>query len=186
MYNIIWISNYNEYLIKNNINLDLYDYIDFIADKVGGNFNNAFLKYLLKLDITNVTDDDNINNKYCISANEFQLLKIKKNKNIKKLIKKSNLEVNRDYIIKKYTKKYLIFFTKTKKKYFLHPYAFKMCLLNSGKFNIYFIIYERIFYNYYLYKNKLLKNIHKNIDNLLFNTNDLIIKNKNKLYLYYL
>jgi len=185
MYNIIWISQYNEYLIKNNINLDLYDYIDFIADKVGGNFNNAFLKYLLKLDIMNVNENDNINNKYCISSNEFNILNIKKNKDIKKIIKKSNLKLNRDYIIKEYKKKILIF-TKKKKCYYLHPYAFKMCLLNSGKYNLYFIIYERIFYNYYLYKNTLLKNIHKNIDNLLFNTNDLIKKNKNKLYLYYL
>ena len=185
MNNIIWISQYNEYLIKNKINLDIYDYIDFIADKVGGNFNNGFLKYLLKLDITNVSDNDNINNKYCISSNEFSIINIKKNKDIKKLINKSNLRIDRDYIVKKKTKKFLLF-TKKKIMYYLHPYAFKICLLNSGKHNMDFIIYERIFYNYYLYKNTLLKNIHKNIDNLLFYTNDLIKKNKNKLYLYYL
>jgi hypothetical protein len=185
MNNIIWISQYNEYLIEKNINLDLYDYIDFIGDRIGGNFNSGFLKYLLKLDITNVSENDNINNKFCISSNEFSILNMNKNKDIKKLINKSNLQLNRDYIIKKKIKK-LLLFTKKKEKYFLHPYAFKMCLLTSGKFNIYFIIYERIFYNYYLYKNILLKNIHKNINNLLFDTNNLIKKNKNKLYLYYL
>ena len=185
MNNIIWISEYNQYLIKNNINLDIYDYIDFIADKVGGNFNNGFIKYLLKLDISNISDNDNINNKYCITSNEFTILNIKKTKDIEKLIKKTNLKLNRDYIIKKKYKK-ILFFNKKKSMYYLHPYAFKMCLLYSGKFNIYFIMYERIFYNYYLYKNQILKNIHKNINNLLFDTNDLIKKNKNKLYLYYL
>ena len=186
MNNIIWISEYNQYLIKNNINLDIYDYIDYIADKVGGNCNNGFIKYLLKLDISNISDKDNLNNRYCITSNEFSILKIKNNKDIKKLIKKTNLVMNRDYIIKIHKKKFLNIFEKTKIKYYLHPYAFKMCLLTSGQFNIYFIMYERIFYNYYLYKNQILKNIHKNINNLLFDTNDLIKKNKNKLYQYYL
>ena len=80
MYNIIWISQYNEYLIKNNINLDLYDYIDYIVDSVGGNFNSGFIKYLLKLDITNISDQDNVNNKFCISSHEFSILNINNNK----------------------------------------------------------------------------------------------------------
>lgn len=185
MNNIIWISQYNDYLIKNNINLDLYDYIDYIVDSVGGNFNSGFIKYLLKLDITNVSDQDNVNNKFCISSHEFSILNINNNKDIKKIIKKSQLKLNRDYIIKKITKK-ILFFKKTKIIYYLHPYAFKICLLNSGKYNMYFIMYERIFYNYYLYKNNILKNIHRNVNNLLFDTNSLMKKNKNKLYLYYL
>ena len=139
MNNIIWISEYNQYLIKNNINLDIYDYIDYIADKVGGNCNNGFIKYLLKLDISNISDNDNLNNRYCITSNEFSILKIKNNKDIKKLIKKTNLVMNRDYIIKIHKKKFLNIFEKTKIKYYLHPYAFKMCLLTSGQFNIYFI-----------------------------------------------
>jgi hypothetical protein len=186
MLNIIWISKFNEYLIKNNINLDMYDYIDYIADKVGHNFNNNFIKYLLKLDQMNSNNTDLENNKYCISSYEFDLLHIKKDKDIKKILKKTNLKINRDYIIKYHNKRFLYFFNKKKKIFYLHPYAFKMCLLSSGLFPSYFIIYERIFYNYYLYKNQILEKQYKGIDNLLFSTKNLIKRNKNKLYLYYL
>ena len=54
MFNIIWISKFNKYLIENKINLDIYDYI---ADSVGHNFNNNFIKYLLKLDQLNTSND---------------------------------------------------------------------------------------------------------------------------------
>lgn len=127
MFNIIWISEFNKYLIENKINLDIYDYIDYIADSVGHNFNNNFIKYLLKLDQLNTSNADLEKNKFCISSYEFELLHITKDKDIKNIIKKAQLKLNRDYIIVNKKKDFYISFQKIK-KYIIYIHMHIKCV----------------------------------------------------------
>jgi len=154
MFNIIWISDLNTKLINKKIKLDINEYIDYIYERLGYKFNKYFFKQLLKLDKLTSVKYILETNPFCISSYDFATFNINSNKEITKLITKSNLKINRDYIITyRYKKK--CFIKKKEIIYYLHPYAFKICLLNSGLFNIYFVAYERILYNYALYINQL-------------------------------
>lgn len=122
MFKIIWMSEYNDYLLKNNIHYNFIEYIDYISNCTNSQFNYNYIKYLYYLDSLN-----NLDNNFCITTDEFKILNITKESQILNLINKCNLSRNRDYKIQyNYKKKYFLL---RKKKYFYYNHMHLKCVL---------------------------------------------------------
>ena len=144
---------YNDYLIKNNINLTLIEYIK-DANKKFYEYDISFMEDFMEL----VNRDD-----FCISHEYLKKYKIITincdNSNISKMLKSRGLDEGKDFnpLQEEVVRKNGSIVKKT--VYYLTPDAFKKCLIGStktDKYANYFLLLEKMikFYNQYQLKLK--------------------------------
>ena len=133
--NYTTIEEYNNYLVENQININIIEYIKEV-NKLKYNIDISFIDEFIEL----VSKDE-----CCIHHNmleKYGIITLKKGTtDINKLLEQNNFIENKDYQIRNVADQF-ISETKYKKEYYLHPRAFKMCLIRSVKTNQYV--------NYYL------------------------------------
>ncbi len=147
------INDYNKYLIDNNIEIKIIDYIKEINNK----FYNIDINFIDNF--MNLIDKDD----FCIPHNyliEYNIISNSKGniQNIKDILKQYNFKIEIDYKVME-----VHYLRGTKKEYILHPDTFKLCLIrskNSKKYAKYYILLEKCIkyyneYQLYMKKNKI-------------------------------
>ena len=138
------IDEYNSYLVDNQININIIDYVKEVNKlefKIDISFIDEFIELVSK-------------NECCIHHNmleKYEILKLNKGTyNVKIMLNQNNFIENKEYLIQNVLDQ-LSSGTKYKNEYYLHPRAFKMCLMRSKN--------KKEYTNYYLliyfFKNKL-------------------------------
>ena len=120
------INEYNTYLVENQININIIDYVKEV-NKLEYNINIKFIDEFIEL----VSKDD-----CCIHHIMLQNYGIISLKNgttdIKRLLEQNKFIENKDYLIRNVADQ-VSSGTKYKNEYYLHPRAFKICLMRSLK-----------------------------------------------------
>jgi len=149
------IHNYNTFLVKNNIDINITDYIK-VLNKKSFNIDINFID-----DFLNCVDL----NDCCINSNKLSKHNISTTE-IENIIKLHNLILNKDYKISTVHDisgdgTYINY-----KVYYLHPNVFKLCLLKNYhlKYIQYYMFLEQAIKYYNDYQIMLLNNkVHKNV-----------------------
>ena len=157
--NYTTIDEYNNYLIENQININIIDYVkkvNTIEFKINIDFINDFIELVNKKEC-------------CIPHNmleKYGVLKLTKGiVHIKELLEQYEFKNNIDYLLLE-VRDQLVSST----KYLLHPRAFKICLMRS--------INTKIYANYYLLLEEYIKYFN---DYQILLKETYIIKLKNKI-----
>jgi hypothetical protein len=137
------IEEYNTYLIDNQININIIDYVKEVNKfefKIDINFIDEFIELVSK-------------NECCIHHDMIQkygILTLKKGTtDIKNLINQNNFEENKDYNLRNVSEVRKNRGSVIKNEYYFHPRAFKICLMRSLK--------TKIYANYYLLLEECIK-----------------------------
>ena len=194
MTDISSVEEYNDYLIKNKINVTVLDYVNDINDIIF-NIDISFIDELLELVIRD---------ECCIHHNmlvKYGILSLKSGTtDIKNLIKQYEFN-DHDCLLRKVSEK-MESGTKYKNEYYFHPDAFKLCLMRSlktKKYAKYYILLEKCikYYNDYqillnktynieltnkiTIKDKKISNLEKKIDNMLKSNKKMMQKMDKKM-----
>jgi hypothetical protein len=183
------IINYNNYLIQIQKQIDIIEYVKEVNK----------IEYNIDIDFINNLIDLVSKNECCIHHNLLQkygICNLKGTTNdIKKLLDQNEFEENKDYLLRNVSQQ-LLSGTKYKKEYYLHPRAFKICLIRSlktKKYAKYYLLLEECikYYNDYqkilkekyfvsiIEKNKIVvKEKDDKIDILLKNNDELINRSR--------
>jgi len=155
------VKEYGEYLLNNNIDIELIDYFYKIHSKFYKNVDITFMDYFLE-----ICDQED---EFCIEQNKLQeygvITNIRSSIDVKRCLDQYNLNENFDYLIRNVADQ-LSSGTKYSKQYLLTPDAFKNCLIrakNSYTYSKYYILLEKVFKNFNNYRIEYQKNIIKNI-----------------------
>jgi phage anti-repressor protein len=184
------IINYNNYLIETQKQIDIIEYVKEVNK----------IEYNIDIDFINNLIDLVSKNECCIHHNLLQkygILSLKSGStDIKNLIKQYEFIDNEDYQIRNVSELRPQGGTSIKKNYYLHPRAFKICLMRSlktKKYARYYLLLEECikYYNDYqkilkekyfvslIEKNKLvIKEKDDKIDILLKNNDELINRSR--------
>ena len=158
------INEYITYLIDNQNNINIIEFVKEI-NKLKYNIDISFIDEFIEL-----VDK----NECCIHYNMLQKYGILSNNNIsanfKDLINRHNFIEKEDYLLLN-VQEQLISGTKYKKEYYLHPRAFKMCLMRSLK--------TKQYAKYYLLLEECIKYFN-DYQNLLKEKFIIKLKDKNK------
>jgi len=137
------IQEYINYLIENQINVNIIDFVKEVNKlefKIDINFIDEFIELVSK-------------NECCIHHNMLQKYKISSlngtTNDIKKILNQNNFEENKDFELRNVSQLRSQGGTSIKNEYYLHPRAFKICLMRSLK--------TRIYANYYLLLEECIK-----------------------------
>ena len=121
------ISEYINYLIENQINVNIIDFVKEINKlefKIDISFINEFVELVSK-------------NECCIHHNMLQkygIISLKKGStDIKRILEQNEFEENKDFEIRNVAELRSQGGTSNKIEYYLHPRAFKICLMRSLK-----------------------------------------------------
>ena len=145
------INEYNTYLVNNQININIIEYVKEV-NKIKYNINISFIDEFLEL----VSKDE-----CCIHHNMLQkygIISLKNGStNIKRLLEQNEFIENEDYLLLN-VEEHLSSGTKYKNEYYLHPDAFKICLMRSlktRKYAKYYLLLEKCIKYYNNYQIKL-------------------------------
>ena len=158
------IQDYNQYLINNQLFLNIIDYVKEIniIYNIDINFINDFIEL--------VSED-----KCCIHYNMLQKYGIltlnKGTTDINRLLEQNNFIENEDYQLRNVAELRPQGGSSIKNKYFLHPRAFKICLIRSKN--------TKIYANYYLLLEECIKYFN-DYQNILKEKYIIKLKTKNK------
>jgi len=137
------ISEYNKYLIENQINVNIIDFVKEINKlefKIDISFIDEFIELVSK-------------NECCIHHKMLEKYGISNLKggtgDIKKILEQNKFEENNDFELRKVSELRSQGGTSNKNEYYLHPEAFKICLMRSLK--------TRKYAKYYLLLEKCIK-----------------------------
>ena len=137
------IQEYINYLIENQINVNIIDFVKEVNKlefKIDINFIDEFIELVSKKEC-------------CIHHNMLQKYKISSlngtTNDIKKILNQNNFEENKDFELRNVSQLRSQGGTSIKNEYYLHPRAFKICLMRSLK--------TRIYANYYLLLEECIK-----------------------------
>ena len=164
------IINYNNYLIEIQKQIDIIEYVKEV-NKIEYNIDIDFIDEFIELVSKN---------ECCIHHNLLQKYEISNlkggSKDIKRLLEQNEFEENKDYLLSNVAEQ-LSSGKKYKKEYYLHPRAFKICLMRSlktKKYARYYLLLEECI-KYYNDYQKILK--EKYFVSLI-EKNKLVIKEK--------
>jgi hypothetical protein len=170
------ITDYNISLINNKTNITIIDYVKQI-NKLKFNIDISFIDEFIEL----VSKDE-----CCIHHNMLQkygILTLKgTTSDIKRMFDQYELEENLDYNLHNVMQVRLNRGEVIKKEYYLHPNAFKICLIrskNTKKYAKYYILLEQCIKYYNDYQKIIekdnniqeLKDLIKNMEKILINAN---------------
>lgn len=199
------ISEINNYMIQNNCNITMIDYIKLINEKLNKNIDLTFMDYYLSL--------INKENKYCVNIKMYYVLKtiITKNinneeisdndrdinnytqpsNNLKRILDNNSLIVNKDYI-EQTNNNSNSRGGSNRIDYILKPNTFKIMMININNARTDNINIKQIFTNYYLFLEYCIKNYNdyqllslnkkiEKLDNIIINKDDKISKLENDI-----
>ena len=170
-------TEFNNYLSIYESNLTLKQYFTKYHTKFSNKVDISFMDYFLYLcenEDKFVVDQEKLK--------EYQVINISNDSNkIKRALEQFDLVENEDYRLDNVVVPVVQGGFSTKKLYTLTPEAFKLCLIrakNSKKYAKYYLLLEKVYYNYNEYEklckdNKILsiseenKSLHKKVDELL-------------------
>ena len=148
------IEEYNTYLVENQININIIDFVKEVNKlefKIDISFIDEFIELVGK-------------NECCIHHNmleTYEVLKLNKGTTrVKELLEQNNFIEKKDYLVSN-VREQLSSGTKYKNEYFLHPRAFKICLMrskNKKEYAYYYILLEeciKYFNDYQIELNKI-------------------------------
>ena len=160
------IEEYNTYLVENQIQINIIDFVKEI-NKIKYNIDISFIDEFIEL----VSKDE-----CCIHHNmleKYEIISLKSGTtDIKRLLKQNEFIENEDFNLRKVAEVRKNRGSVIKNEYYLHPDAFKICLMRSLK--------TRKYAKYYLLLEKCIK-YYNDYQNYLYKTNKYIIKLKNKI-----
>jgi phage anti-repressor protein len=163
MHNYTTINEYNTYLVENQIQINIIDFVKEV-NKIKYNIDISFIDEFIEL-----VSKDNC----CIHHNmleKYGICNIKGgSKDIKRILEQNEFIENEDYLLSKVAEQ-LLSGTKYKNEYYLHPESFKICLMRSQK--------TRRYAKYYLLLEKCIKYYN---DYQIELNKKYIIKLKNKI-----
>ena len=158
------IEEYNTYLVENQIQINIIDFVKEI-NKIKYNIDISFIDEFIEL----VSKDE-----CCIHHNmleKYEIISLKSGTtDIKRLLKQNEFIENEDFNLRNVAEVRKNRGSVIKNEYYLHPDAFKICLMRSlktRKYAKYYLLLEKCIKYYNDYQNK-------------FN-NKYIIKLKNKI-----
>jgi hypothetical protein len=147
------INEYNTYLVENQQQINIIDYVKEI-NKIKYNIDISFIDEFIEL----VSKND-----CCIHHNmlqKYDIITMKGTTNdIKRLIDQYEMEENEDYLLRNVAHQHQTG-TKYKNEYYLHPRAFKICLMRSlktKKYAKYYLLLEECIKYYNDYQSELNK-----------------------------
>jgi len=157
------VNEYISYLIENQVNVNIIDFVKEI-NKLKYNIDISFIDEFIEL----VSKDE-----CCIHHNmlqKYSILKLNKGSNdVKVILEQNNFIENEEYLVRNVPEQ-LSSGTKYKNEYYLHPEAFKICLMRSKN--------TKIYAKYYILLEKCIKYFN---DYQLELNKKYIIKLKNKI-----
>ena len=168
------IEEYNTYLVENQINVNIIDFVKEVNNlefKIDISFIDEFIELVSK-------------NECCIHHNmleKYEILKLNKGTyDVKIMLKQNNFIENKEYQLRNVPELRPQGGSSIKNEYYLHPRAFKICLMrskNKKEYAYYYILLEECikYYNDYqieLNKKYIIKLKEKN------KKNKIIIKEK--------
>ena len=151
------IINYNNYLIETQKQIDIIEYVKEVNK----------IEYNIDIDFINNLIDLVSKNECCIHHDLLQkygICNLKGTTNdIKKLLEQNEFEENKDYQLRNVSQVRPQGGTSIKKNYYLHPRAFKICLMRSlktKKYAKYYLLLEDCikYYNDFQDKLQIIKN----------------------------
>jgi len=132
------IEEYNIYLVENQINVNIIDFVKEV-NKLKYNIDISFIDEFIELVSKN---------ECCIYHNMLQkygIINLKGTTNdIKRILEQNDFIENEDYLLRNVAQQ-LSSGTKYKNEYYLHPRAFKICLMRSlktKKYTKYYLLLE--------------------------------------------
>ena len=161
------VNEYINYLIDNQVNINIIEFIKEI-NKIKYNIDISFIDEFIEL----VSKDE-----CCIEHNmlvKYNVISLKGTTNdVKRLLEQNNFIENEDYQLRNVAQLRPQGGTSIKNEYYLHPRAFKMCLMRSLKtkqYARYYLLLEECikYFNDYqleLNKNYIIKLKDKNKEN---------------------
>ena len=165
------IEEYNTYLVDNQVNVNIIDFVKEI-NNIKYNIDISFIDEFIEL----VSKDE-----CCIHHNMIQkygILTLKKGTtDIKNLINQNNFIENEDFELRNVSELRPQGGTSNKNEYYLHPEAFKICLMRSlktKKYAKYYLLLEKCIKYYNDYQTKLK-------ENYIIKLKSKIIKKDNKI-----
>lgn len=195
------ISEINNYMIQNNNNITIIDYIKLINEKLNKNIDLTFMDYYISL----INKED----EFCVNIKMYYILKIIITKNInneeitdidkdinnytqpsnnlKRILDNNSLIVNKDYI-EQTNNNSNSRGGSNRIDYMLKPNTFKIMMININNARTDNINFKQIFTNYYLFLEYCIKNYNdyqlqflnkkiEKLDNIIIDKNkDLVIK----------
>ena len=121
------INKYNTYLVENQVNINIIDYVKEV-NKLKYNIDISFIDEFIELVSKN---------ECCIHHNMLQKYGISKLKgttnDIKKILEQNDFIENKDFELRNVSQLRPQGGTTNKNEYYLHPIAFKICLIRSLK-----------------------------------------------------
>ena len=165
------IEEYNTYLVENQIQINIIDFVKEV-NKIKYNIDISFINEFIEL----VSKDE-----CCIHHNMLQkygILTLKKGTtDIKNLINQNNFIENEDFELRNVSELRPQGGTSNKNEYYLHPEAFKICLIRSlktKKYAKYYLLLEKCIKYFHDYQTKL-------TENYIIKLKSKIIKKDNKI-----
>ena len=170
-------SEYNEYLIDNQINVNIIDYVKEI-NKLGLNIDISFIDEFIEL----------VNkNECCIHHNMLQkygVINLKScSSDIKRLLNQNDFIEKYDYLICNVADQ-VSSGTKYKNEYYLHPRAFKICLMRSKNTKLYakyYLLLEESIKYFNDYQTELNKRYIIKLKSKIIKKDNLIVEKDDKI-----
>ena len=150
------ILEYNTYLVDNQVNINIIEYVKEV-NKLKYNIDISFIDEFIEL----VSKND-----CCIHHNMLQkygIISLKGTTNdIKRILEQNDFIENEDFQLRNVAQQ-LLSGTKYKNEYYLHPRAFKICLMRSKNTKIYakyYLLLEECikYYNDFQIELQIIKN----------------------------
>jgi hypothetical protein len=172
------VNEYNNYLVVNKIQIDIINYVKTV-NKISFNIDISFIDEFIEL----VNKDD-----CCIHHNMLQKYGIISGGNttsvIKRLLEQYDMEEYHDFLLYNVVQQKSGSGGSNKKEYYLHPNAFKICLIRSlktKKYAKYYLLLEKCIKYYNDYQQLLKEQYIIKLKDKIKVKNNIITESKNEI-----